>query len=305
MDATKFTAISTSLTGNNNYSSTSVNSILSGISNNRVSITPASLSITANEQTTVYGSSLSLGTTAFITLGLKNNDQVLSVTLTQDTNTTVPGDQNAATYSGNVNGIIPSKPQGNILVSNYQIKYNSGALTINPKVLTIAANDTEVISGNTPTFTYIVTGFVNPKDSNNVQIIGSLVTPESTLPGTYEIGIGDLKVANNTNYIINTSGYIPAKFTIRPQPSSPITPNNQGAARGLFVDQNSVSVIAKITHSSANGENQQLTDIRTIGGSNKTAYDGTTRLNLSIDVGNDYSGLHPDTLPAVDNMYSM
>jgi hypothetical protein len=89
-----------------------------------------------------------------------------------------------------------------------------------------------------------------------------------------------------------------------PAPNSPITPANQAASRGVFVDQNSVSIIAEIKQSSADIEDQPLSDIRTVGGSNKTAYDGSTRLNLSIDVGNDYSGLHPETLPAVDNLYS-
>ena len=304
VDASKFTAIGTSLSANTNYVATSVNSILSGTSNNRASITVASLNIVANDQSTIYGTSLSLGTTAFSASGLKNNEQILGVTLTQGGNTTVPRDQNAATYSGNVNGILPSNPKGNLLLSNYQIRYTPGALTINPKVLTITGNDTEVTSGNKPTFTFNVTGFINPQDANNVLITGSLVTPEGTLPGTYEIGIGDLKVANNPNYIINTSGYKPAKFTIRPAPTSPVTPSNQGATKGLFVDQNSVSIIAEIKHSTADEQDQDLNDVRSIGNSKMTAYDGTTRLNLSIDVGNDYSGLHPETLPAVDNIYS-
>jgi hypothetical protein len=225
--------------------------------------------------------------------------------LTQGGNKTVPGDQDAATYSGSINGIIPSNTKGNFLLSNYQIRYSPGVLTINPKVLTITGNDAEVISGNKPTFTFNVTGFVNPQDSNNVQISGSLVSPESLLPGTYEIGLGNLSVRNNSNYIISTSGYKPAKFTIRPAPNSPITPTNQAASKGIFVDQNSVSIIAEIKQSSADIEDQPLSDVRSIGGSNKTAYDGSTRLNLSIDVGNDYSGLHPETLPAVDNLYSL
>jgi hypothetical protein len=303
--ATKFTDIGTSLIGNTNYVSASVNSILSGTSNNRASITVASLNIVANDQSTVYGTSLNLGTTAFKASGLKNNDQVSTITLTQGGNRTVPGDQDAATYSGSINGIIPSNTQGNFLLSNYQIQYTPGALTINPKVLTITGNDAEVISGNKPTFTFNVTGFTNPQDANKVQISGSLISPENSLPGTYEIGLGNLSVSNNSNYIISTNGYKPAKFTIRPAPNSPITPANQAASRGVFVDQNSVSIIAEIKQSSADMADQPLSDIRTVGGSTRTAYDGSTRLNLSIDVGNDYSGLHPETLPAIDNLYSL
>ncbi len=107
------------LSGAGNYS-------LSLSGSNTFAVTSASLSITANNRSVAYGTSLPLGTSAFSTLGLVSGDAVSSVTLQYNSSATVPGTVPAATYS---NSIIPSSATGTGL-SNYNITYNNGTLTV-------------------------------------------------------------------------------------------------------------------------------------------------------------------------------
>jgi autotransporter-associated beta strand protein len=93
-------------------------------------ITQKALSITANNQTTTYGTSRNLGNTSFSSTGLINGDSISSVTLKQNGNQITPALQDAGTYEGSINGIIASLATGSGL-SNYAITYVPGRLTIN------------------------------------------------------------------------------------------------------------------------------------------------------------------------------
>ena len=93
---------------------------------NTFAITPVSLTITANDRSTAYGTSLPLGTSAFSAIGLLPGDAVNSVTLLYTSLSTVPGNVPASTYS---NSIIPSAATGTGL-SNYSITYINGTLTV-------------------------------------------------------------------------------------------------------------------------------------------------------------------------------
>jgi autotransporter-associated beta strand protein len=95
-----------------------------------LAITQKSLTITANNQTTTYGTSRNLGSTSFTPVGLINGDSVSSVTLRQNGNQITPALQDAGNYEGSTNGIIASLANGSGL-SNYAITYIPGRLTIN------------------------------------------------------------------------------------------------------------------------------------------------------------------------------
>ena len=95
-----------------------------------LAITQKALSITANDQSTTYGTSLNLGGTAFSSVGLINGDSISSVTLKQNSNQITPALQDAGTYEDASNGIIPSLANGSGL-ANYSITYLPGTLTIN------------------------------------------------------------------------------------------------------------------------------------------------------------------------------
>jgi filamentous hemagglutinin family protein len=96
-----------------------------------LTIEPAALTITANDQNSTYGQTPDLGDTAFSTYGLLNSDTADSVTLTSDAT--------SASAVGSYT-ITPSAAAGSGL-GNYTITYDTGALSINPAALTITAND--------------------------------------------------------------------------------------------------------------------------------------------------------------------
>ncbi len=92
-----------------------------------VQVTPASLTVTANNQSKNYGATLTLGTTAFTTSTLYNGNTVTGVTLTSAgaAAAAAPG-----TYS-----IVPSAAAGTGL-GNYTINYVNGTLTVSALEIT-------------------------------------------------------------------------------------------------------------------------------------------------------------------------
>ncbi|WED21001.1 YDG domain-containing protein [Vibrio sp. JC009] len=99
-------------------------------------ITPASLIITADDQSKTYGDSLTIDTAAFTSDGLKNSETIGSVTLTSTDNYAGSATSNAGTYTGNI--LVSAATGGTFDSSNYTITYVAGDLTVDPKVLTIS-----------------------------------------------------------------------------------------------------------------------------------------------------------------------
>jgi hypothetical protein len=162
-------------------------------------ITPRALTVTANTQSMTYGTAFTLDRTVFTVSGLIGNDAVNSVTLLQGANTVVPATQNAGTYSGSSNGIMPSTAVGSGL-NNYAIIYVPGTLTIATRPLTItptARTSTygdALVLGNS---SFSVTGLVN----NDVVSSVTLKYSNSTLvPGTLNYGsyAGAISASNAT-----------------------------------------------------------------------------------------------------------
>ena len=119
-----------------------------------IDISPASLTITADNQSKTYGSAFTFAGTEFTTSGLVNGDTVTSVTLTS------AGAAATADVAGSPYEIAPSAAVG-IGMGNYSITYNAGALTVNPAPLSITANDASRAVGQAnPTFTAQYSGFV-------------------------------------------------------------------------------------------------------------------------------------------------
>ncbi|HEX3883807.1 MAG TPA: MBG domain-containing protein [Stellaceae bacterium] len=107
-----------------------------------LTVNPAALTltVTASDQSKVYGQALSLGTTAFTTSGLINSDTVAGVTLTS------PGAAATANVADSPYVITASNAVGSGL-SNYTITYVNGALTVTPAALTVTASSQSKIYG--------------------------------------------------------------------------------------------------------------------------------------------------------------
>jgi hypothetical protein len=159
------------------------------------------LTVTASDQAKTYGDAPSLGTTAFTTsvvsagLGLVNGDTVTGVTLSS------AGAAATADVASSAYAITPSSATGTGL-GNYQISYASGSLTVNPKALTITADNLTKITGQAnPAFTTSYNGFVlgqGPSVLSGALTFTTKATASSA-PGTYTITASGL---TSTNYAI-------------------------------------------------------------------------------------------------------
>src|SRR5208283_1982906 len=101
--------------------------------NGTLTVGAKALTITANNASKIYGSSLTFEGTEFTVAGLTNSDIVTSVIL-NSSGTNAAAD--VGTYS-----ITATNATGAGL-SNYTITYNAGSLAVNAAALTITADNT-------------------------------------------------------------------------------------------------------------------------------------------------------------------
>ncbi|MDR3373414.1 MAG: MBG domain-containing protein, partial [Ancalomicrobiaceae bacterium] len=162
------------------------------------------LTIAANAQTKVYGTSDPTLTYAYA--GLVNGDQASVIT-------------GALTRTSGENVGSYAIAQGTLAAGgNYTIAYTGSSLAITPASLTIAANaQTKVYGTSDPTLTYAYAGLVNGDQAS--VITGALTRTSGENVGSYAIGQGTL--AAGGNYTIAYTGanlaITPASLTIAAQ----------------------------------------------------------------------------------------
>ena len=159
-----------------------------------LSITPASLTVTANSTGKAYGQSVTFAGTEFTTSTLVSGDSVTGATLASDgtTNTAIVG-----SYPITISGATGSG------LGNYNISYVSGSLTVSPALLGVTAdNQSRVYGATNPVFTATLSGYVNGEDASVVNGRPSLSsTADTNSPvGAYAItaAIGTLSATNYT-----------------------------------------------------------------------------------------------------------
>jgi hypothetical protein len=160
-----------------------------------LTINPATLTITASDRTKTYGSTLTLGTSAFTTGGLQNGETVGSVTLTS------AGVAATAGVAGSPYAITPSAATGgSFSTTNYTIGYVPGALTINPAALTITADSkSKAFGAANPALTASYTGLVNGDTAAVISglTLNTTATTASAV-GSYPITAADATAGNYT-----------------------------------------------------------------------------------------------------------
>jgi hypothetical protein len=122
-----------------------------------LTVSPAALTVTANNRSKTYGQSAAFAGTEFSASGLVNSDVVTSVILTSY------GTAATATVVGSPYAIVPSAAVGTDL-ANYTITYADGLLTVAPASLTVTANNRTKAYGQTVTFAgteFTAAGLVN------------------------------------------------------------------------------------------------------------------------------------------------
>ncbi len=110
-----------------------------------LTVTPAALTITADDRTKPYGTAVTFAGTEFTASGLQGTDTVASVTLTS------AGAPATATVAGSPYPIGASAAAGTGL-ANYDISYVDGDLTVTSASLLITADDGTKTYGQTVTF---------------------------------------------------------------------------------------------------------------------------------------------------------
>ncbi len=171
---------------------------------NSLTITPATLTITANNQTKVYGAALPALTVTYG--GFVSGDTAASLTTAPTVNTT-------ATAASHVAGSPYAITASGAVDSNYNISYVGGSLTITPAPLTITANNqTKVYGAPLPTFTANYSGFVlgdTPNVLSGTLTFSTTATASSPV-GTYAVTPGG---QTSTDYAIT---YMNGTLTISP-----------------------------------------------------------------------------------------
>jgi filamentous hemagglutinin family protein len=185
-------------------------------------ITPAPLTIRANDNTKVYGQTFAPATTAF-TLPVP---PIAGETVTGVTETSA-GSAPTASVAGSTYPIVitPGSETGTITASNYTITYQNGALTVTPAPLTVTANDNTKVFGTvfTPASTaFTTTALQNGETVGTVTEVSPAGTPATAaVPGPYAIIPSNVTggTFTPTNYTIN---YVNGALTVTPLVVPPV-----------------------------------------------------------------------------------
>src|SRR5204863_31789 len=139
-----------------------------------LAVTPASLTLTANNRSKIYGSTVTFAGTEFLASGLKNGETVGLVDLASG------GAGATANVAGSPYAItIGNARSGTFSLANYAISYVPGALSVTPAGLTITAKNQTKIYGDT--FTFAGTEFTSSGLLNADAITSATLTSEGSV----------------------------------------------------------------------------------------------------------------------------
>jgi hypothetical protein len=155
-----------------------------------LSVNPAPLTITANAQNKVYGTTQStpvVGSTAFTPTGLQNGETVGTVTLTY-----AAGGLTATSAAGSTSTITPSAATGGTFTAgNYNINYAPGTLTVTKAPLTITATGPGKTYGTALSAGASGSNFSHSGEVNSESVTSVTLTPNAAgLSATTAAGAG-------------------------------------------------------------------------------------------------------------------
>ena len=187
-----------------------------------VTVSPATLTVTPNNETREYGENNPTFTSAFTGFKLGQNDSV--VTQTGATYTTAANaNSDVGTYGLTVSGMA---------ATNYNFTYATGStVTVSPATLTVTPNSTNREYGeNNPTFTSAFTGFKLGQDDSVVNQGGATYTTANANSdvGTYGLTVSGM-TATNYNFIYAAGSTLtvdPATLTVTPNETREYGENN-------------------------------------------------------------------------------
>jgi hypothetical protein len=215
-----------------------------------LTVTPASLTVTADNQSKVYGGTdPSLTYTPSGTLYYGDSYSVISgVTLSTATGSAATAGTQTITIAGGT-------------AANYTITDVPGTLTVSPASLTVAAdNQSKVYGGTDPVLTYTPSGTLYYGDSYSVisGVVLATASGSAATVGTYAITATGGTAANYTiTDVPGTLTVSPASLTVTADNQSKvyggIDPSLTYTPRGTLYYGDSYSVISGVTLSTATG----------------------------------------------------
>jgi hypothetical protein len=182
--------------------------------NGTLTVNPKALTVTAADESKTYGDTVTFAETEFTHVGLINGDTVTSVALAS------PGAAATATVPGSPYAITPGAAVGTGL-SNYTIRYVTGALTVNKAHLTITADAQSKTYGDAnPPLTATITGFVNGDTASVLSGSPTLSTTatESSAVGSYPITVVDAGTLSAANYDFPAADFADGTLTVTARP---------------------------------------------------------------------------------------
>jgi filamentous hemagglutinin family protein len=201
-----------------------------------LAVTPAPLTLTANDASKAYGTAFTPAGTAFTQTGLVNSDTVTSVVVT------TAGSPATASVAGSPYPIVitPGSSTGTFTPTNYVITYVDGRLTVTPVPLTVTANDATKTYGQTlvlPDTAFTTTGLVNgdtvtsvPETSAGTVASAAVVgSPYAITPGT---ATGTYAPGNYTVTYVDGKLYVLPVVVIPPVVVPPVVTPNDGQLPG-------------------------------------------------------------------------
>ncbi len=161
--------------------------------NGVLTINPAPLGVTADNQSRLYGTTNPVFTASYS--GFVNND-------TSGVLVGNPFVSTTATTNSPVNTYAIAIAQNGLAATNYTFNFTNGVLTVNPAPLGVTANSTSRVYGATnPVFTASYSGFVNNESSGvlsgNPSLTTTAVTNSPVGPYPITAAAGNL---SDTNY---------------------------------------------------------------------------------------------------------
>ena len=183
-----------------------------------MTVDPASLVITANDQTKTYGTAFTFDGTEFTTSTLFNGDTVDSIDLASA----------GAIDRANVGdyAITGSGAEGSGL-SNYVITYEGGTMTVDPASLVITANDQTKTEGNLFTFNgteFTSSGLFDFDSIDRVDLASEGAPANASADGSpYVVTADNAQGDGLSNYTIT---YVAGEMTVTPGSTPPVIVDN-------------------------------------------------------------------------------
>ncbi len=184
--------------------------------NGTLTVGPAALTVTANDQTMTYGGAVPSPLTVSFS-GFVNGDNSSSLSTQPTASTTATSTSPAGTY--------PITPSGGT-AANYTFTYQPGTLTIGKAQLTVTAdNKSMALGGPLPPLTVSYSGFVGSDNASSLstQPTATTTATASSPSGTYPITPAGGVSSNYTfKYVNGTLSVGQAVLTITANPASSV-----------------------------------------------------------------------------------